>query len=261
MARIRTIKPEMWTDPEFVECSPNARLLFVAGLNFATDYGVLLDKPAQLKMQCFPGSNVDVTQLVDELVAANLWMRTVAPNGDKVLVIRTFTQHQRVDKPTKGRWGNPADWTEFGEDSATPPGALDDRSLRKGREGKVIAQLTHAHHAVTHAAHAQPAQPPAPAAPPPNDRFDEFWAAYPRHTDRKRALAAWRRLSVTDRAAALDALPTQRSAWRDPKFIPHPTTWLNGRRWEDEITPAGDNRSTPTRDVGGVRLSGTAALA
>jgi hypothetical protein len=24
--------------------------------------------------------------------------------------------------------------------------------------------------------------------------------------------------------------------WKDPQFIPHPSTWLNERRWEDEPT-------------------------
>ena len=26
------------------------------------------------------------------------------------------------------------------------------------------------------------------------------------------------------------------------QFIPHPATWLNGKRWEDELTPAESNR-------------------
>ena len=23
--------------------------------------------------------------------------------------------------------------------------------------------------------------------------------------------------------------------WQDPQHIPHPSTWLNGRRWDDEL--------------------------
>src|SRR5690349_17092012 len=110
MARIRTVKPELWTDPEFVECSPNARLLFVAALNFASDFGVLPDKPKQIKMQCFPGDAFAIDPLVDELIAAGFWQRRTAPDGAKVLVIRTFTRHQKVDKPTAGRWGDPSTW-------------------------------------------------------------------------------------------------------------------------------------------------------
>lgn len=142
MARIRTIKPELWTDPEFVECSPNARLLFVAALNFASDYGVLPDKPKQLKMQCFPGDAFDVEPLVDELVAAGFWQARTAPDGANVLVIRTFTQHQRVDRPNLGRWGDPATWdqppTLFDEHSTNGHRTIADQSPPegKGREGK-----------------------------------------------------------------------------------------------------------------------------
>lgn len=131
MARIRTIKPELWTDPEFTECSLSARLLFIASLNFATDFGVLPDKPKQLKMQCLPADSCDIEPLVEELIDHDFFVRTTAPNGDKVLVIRTFSKNQRINRRTEGRWGNPADWgkTHGGrsEDSvrthgAPPPG-------------------------------------------------------------------------------------------------------------------------------------------
>jgi hypothetical protein len=149
MARIRTVKPELWTDPEFVECSPTARLLFVAALNFATDYGVLPDKPRQLKMQCLPADDVDISQLVGELIAAGFWQRRTAPDGAKVLVIRTFNRHQKVDKPTAGRWGNPADWPpeppEFPERSPKPRRDVGERSPLegKGMEGKGSPDVPH----------------------------------------------------------------------------------------------------------------------
>lgn len=119
MARIRTIKPEMWTDPEFATCSPLARLLFLGALNFASDYGVLPDMPARLKMQVLPADAVDAVPLVDELVACGKWERAVAPDGAAVLVIPGFRRHQRVDRPTAGRWGNPAEW-ESASDSTSP---------------------------------------------------------------------------------------------------------------------------------------------
>jgi hypothetical protein len=138
MARIRTVKPELWTDPEFVECSPNARLLFVAALNFASDYGVLPDKPKQLRMQCLPADDVSIDELVTELVDHGFWERRIAPDGAKVLVIRTFKLHQKVDKPTLGRWGDPATWTgELPEPSPSAPRIVPESSPTegKGREG------------------------------------------------------------------------------------------------------------------------------
>lgn len=125
MARIRSVKPELWTDSDFVELSIVARLLFVALWNFASDYGVLPDKPKQLKMQCLPGDNVEIVPLLDELVTRRFLVRTCDPTGTPVLIVRTFTQHQKVDKRTPGRWGDPATWTNpplnFGEDSPSAP--------------------------------------------------------------------------------------------------------------------------------------------
>lgn len=86
--------------------------------------------------------------------------------------------------------------------------------------------------------------------------FDVFWGVYPRKVDKKKALAVWVKLSEDDRLAALKAVGEHRSLWEvkrvAPEFIPHPTSWLNGRRWEDELIPQqmvvpvfGASRSAP----------------
>ena len=42
----------------------------------------------------------------------------------------------------------------------------------------------------------------------------------------------------------MDAIEKQKKSaqWtkNDGQFIPHPTTWLNGKRWEDEVVMAGN---------------------
>lgn len=69
-------------------------------------------------------------------------------------------------------------------------------------------------------------------------KFPEFWRIYPRKESRKKALESWRRQRL-DRLAErivsdVEARITDPNTWTDPKFIPHPTTYLNGRRWEDQ---------------------------
>ena len=71
---------------------------------------------------------------------------------------------------------------------------------------------------------------------PADDGFENFYQTYPRHVGRAKAEAAWHKLKP-DQALRLTisaAIEQQRTNWREPKFIPHPATWLNGRRWEDE---------------------------
>lgn len=73
-------------------------------------------------------------------------------------------------------------------------------------------------------------------------RFSEFWAAYPKKVAKAAALKVWKRLKpsqeLTDQMIA--AIQKQKSSdqWTRERgrFIPNPATWLNGGRWEDEVT-------------------------
>lgn len=67
--------------------------------------------------------------------------------------------------------------------------------------------------------------------------FEKWYGVYPRKTAKLEAAKAFP--EALRKAPSLDALvfQTQRYAaevvGRDPKFIAHPASWLNGRRWED----------------------------
>lgn len=69
--------------------------------------------------------------------------------------------------------------------------------------------------------------------------FEQFWSAWPRREAKKAAQRAWDKLSSTKKIAALQALPAHVEQWRKENrarcHIPHPATWLNGERWEDEL--------------------------
>ena len=77
--------------------------------------------------------------------------------------------------------------------------------------------------------------------------FAQFWVLYPRRIDKARTEKAWRKINPSESMAVdiLAAVKKQKNGWDDPKYIPHPTTWLNGRRWEDHIDTPKVNGSTP----------------
>lgn len=81
------------------------------------------------------------------------------------------------------------------------------------------------------------AQPDQAPACDPGPTFATWWAAYPCKCARARAERAWKKLGPAARQAALDRLPALRAYWDtiDWYHPPHPATYLNGRRWEDEI--------------------------
>lgn len=66
--------------------------------------------------------------------------------------------------------------------------------------------------------------------------FDEFWKLYPRHDAKKLALRRWKRMKKSDRDKALAHLKAAPYAGRDKQYIPLPTTYLNGERWNDETS-------------------------
>ena len=82
-------------------------------------------------------------------------------------------------------------------------------------------------------------------------QFNEFWNIYPKKKDKDRAQKAFMRIKPNEELfaqmkCALDK--HKRSAqWKDAQYIPYPSTWLNGKRWEDEV-PESDCSSFDTDD-------------
>lgn len=72
--------------------------------------------------------------------------------------------------------------------------------------------------------------------------FEQFWQAYPRKVSKQTAYKAFSRLNVTQEILdkMLQAIELQKKSdqWQDERYIPHPTTWLNGARWNDELPKA-----------------------
>lgn len=70
------------------------------------------------------------------------------------------------------------------------------------------------------------------------DHFDNFWSAYPRKVSRAAAEKVFIKLKVDETLFQLmiSSLENQKLSkqWQDKQFIPHPATWLNQKRWEDE---------------------------
>jgi len=69
--------------------------------------------------------------------------------------------------------------------------------------------------------------------------FDEFWSLYPRKIAKTTARKAWCKLSAEQQLMAAKAIDTHCQYWSaketELEYIPHPATWLNQERWEDEF--------------------------
>lgn len=71
--------------------------------------------------------------------------------------------------------------------------------------------------------------------------FDEFWTLYPRKVSKKQAHKTWEKLKPDEILfkEIISGLEKQimSEQWQkdEGRFIPHPATWLNQERWNDEI--------------------------
>ena len=74
--------------------------------------------------------------------------------------------------------------------------------------------------------------------------FEQFWQLYPRKAGKKAARKAWMDIKPDEsmRLHIMDALSSAVRYWNKQgislQHIPHPSTWLNEERWEDEFGEA-----------------------
>lgn len=236
MARIRSIKPDFWTDEKVVELDYVDRLLFIGLWNFADDQGYIDRSPKRIKMQVFPGDNVDVSRGLTRLTSLGLLAEYDSPEG-VVLHVTNWERHQRVSNPAKPRF-EPQNLTPHAQSSEVLTNPREDsRVIGKGREGKGSISCA--------PATADDATETTP------DRFDEFWDTYDKKRGRKKAEQKYRlalkRPGVTADlliAAAGSYVAAQQAKGKHPEYTKDPATWLHGEHWEDEA-------DAPTPDAGG----------
>lgn len=86
----------------------------------------------------------------------------------------------------------------------------------------------------------------------------EFWRAYPRKAGKQAALKAWHKAITQAEPHVIIAAAARfrDDPNREDEFTPHPSTWLNQHRWEDDPLPrrrgkqtAHERRQDNTRDL------------
>jgi hypothetical protein len=79
-----------------------------------------------------------------------------------------------------------------------------------------------------------------------DEKFKKFWELYPRKIAKLATERAWKKLTLKqiDSIAAVYKAHLLRWKYKEIQFVPHASTWLNQRRWEDELEPL-PNESQP----------------
>lgn len=132
MPRIRTIKPETWSDEKLSEVSECTLLLALSLLNYADDEGYFNANPKLVMAFSFPirEPSVSIHGMFTELSNAGYLEFFKSPNGKIIGCIKNFKKHQKINRPSPTIFKNlEAIQCPFTEDSLNV-------HCGKGKEGK-----------------------------------------------------------------------------------------------------------------------------
>jgi hypothetical protein len=230
MARSRNIKPGFFTNDDLVELDFATRLLFAGLWTVADKAGRLEDRPKKIKIAVFPADDVDIDAMLAALAERDFIIR-YSVNGAAYIQIKKWTKHQNPHHTEKNSVIPPFD--NGCETVAEPLEAGDSPDEDGGNPADSLIPDS--------------LIPDTPKAPKGDGLFEEFWSAYPRKAGKDYARKAFARRKVNREMLAemIGAIEAQKASvqWqRDGgQFIPYPSTWLNGGRWQDEADSAPDN--------------------
>jgi hypothetical protein len=98
MARIRSIHPGLFSDPEFAGLNDAAQIFYLGLLTEADDNGIFEWKPATLRIRLRPCKDGAIEPLLSELQAADK-VRPYETGGRMYGAIRNFRKFQRPKSP------------------------------------------------------------------------------------------------------------------------------------------------------------------
>ena len=112
MPRIRSVKPDFWSDEKLAKVSRESRLIFIALWNFCDDYGVTQGDPSYLRSQVFPyDHDVSVETFASWLLELEKYEFIVRMlhHGNQYYFLPNFLKHQKIDHPSNKRFPDPSE--------------------------------------------------------------------------------------------------------------------------------------------------------
>lgn len=195
--------------PKVLGLSLEAIGLWTVGLCYANLHLTDGEIPEGL-MRLYPGAE----SAVRELVSRGLWRPFDGQNGSGFRV-HDYLEYQPSKDDVRGKREKDAERLRVWRD-----GKRGETPVKRDRNKNVRYAPT-----------------PTPTPKKIDTDFELFWGVYPRHVKKADAQKAFAKAVLV--ASAKDIIEGARryrdDPARDPKFTAHPTTWLNGGRWEDEF--------------------------
>lgn len=228
----RVLKDSICTSENVDQLSAFQETFFYRLIVNCDDYGRMDARPKILSSRLFPLKDIRSNQIEDALRALTSAELVILyqVDGKPFLQMKTWDRHQQTrarrskyPSPESGEITTDSNCNQMiSDDSKCPRNPIQSESNPNPNTNSAKAELS--------------------------ERFDRFWAAYPRKTAKPDALKAFTKLRPDEAMlqTMLAAIQKQKATaqWQEDggRFIPHPATWINGHRWEDEVksAPAGN---------------------
>ena len=225
------VDDKFWSHPKFLAVGLEARGLWVTVGSWCAQH--LTDGWVPDAALLMVAGGRDVSQIVAELESAALWIRGVGGWQFKDWSDWNWTA-ERVRQRRERKRGNVRDYrrrqarndpvsNQDGNRLLDVPNTNTNTNTNEG--GSVVVNE-------------QVVVPTDRSAIDNRERFDKFWQHAIRKTNkgpaRKAFAKALTKTSEHHLAAAWIAANTAWATWPDRTLIPHPSTWLNGERWDDD---------------------------
>lgn len=213
MSRKRMINPSFWRDEKIAECTYLERLLFQGLWSFAEDNGVGRAVPRLIKADIFPYDDVSSDLIKNGLIHLNKLrlIQLYEIDGQHYYWVCNFAKHQTINRPSICYLPTlPEDGLT--EDSLSTHDILTP-NISKVKISKAVDETL----------------------------FDEFWKLYPRTVGKELAKEKFNKVCKDDNTfiGLMKSLAWQTEEWNkaktETKYIPHASTWLNQKRFNDDI--------------------------
>lgn len=240
----RILREGILTSEPVNRLSADCEVFYRRLMSVVDDFGRFTAHPSLLRASLYPLQldkvrEVSMERHLAECEKARL-VRLYASGGKRYLELLKFNQHVRarasrfpqppdqcntdaLHQSSIGKTDVPVVGDVFGDDTSST--TSDDVGARASPAGGEKTQ--------------PPDHPEPPNSDKPPDGFQRFWAAYPKKVGKVPAEKSWRTQCCESCSDAIISAVEREAGtlkWRKDKgeYIPHPTTWLNQRRWEDE---------------------------
>lgn len=155
-------------------------------------------------------------------------------------VLKWLETERQIEQQTsvKNRLISMVDWDFKRKTEQQIERQLNDKGQTKGKQGANEGQQLKKEKKEKKEKKYPPLYPPTGEF---DERFNRFWEAYPRKCGKQNARKAFAKIAPDEdlMVMLLTAIEAQKKSdqWTrgEGQYIPYPATWLNGRRWEDEL--------------------------